>query len=505
MKNTLKRSITVGLTALMALGVAVSTPAAASANSIDDTETYVQEIYETSRSPGMSYSIVSGDEVHYGHKGVDGDGDRVTDSTPFLWGSVAKTVTAALIMHLVEQEDIELDDPVVEHLPDFELAEGEPVDDITIRHLLNQTSGLDVSSGGTDDFSERDDPYAEAVADLADATLNYPPGEQHQYTSSNYVILGALIEEVRDTDFATVASRFFFLNIGYESLITDSDLAQRVTPGHSYAYGQAVGVPFEYDDAGAAYGYLGGTIEQLTAFATMLLNNGEYDGVQFLQPESVEAMATETVELTNSMDYGLGLRVHDANDDLGERTYWHGGAVNGYVANMVLLPDSGQAIVIVRNIYGLFHDGELAFDGVNVARVLAGGQPLDTPRDSSYPYILFGFSTLVLLLTALIGWSLWRFWKIPRPTERRSTLLASTICFPLLGGFLAGMMFYIPASLGASLSLTRMWAADVGWLMTVTLALSAFIASLWVVGGPIRMYLNSRAEPDTADSDSCSQ
>lgn len=501
MKRLVKHTIALSSATLMALGILVSTPTIASADVVDNAEDHLDEIFEKSRTPGMSYSIVSGGDVHYGQMGVDGNGDPITESTPFLWGSLAKTVTAAVIMHMVEREEIELDDPVIEHLPSFELAEGEPVGDITIRHLLNQTSGLDMSSGGTDDFSKREDPYAAAVTDIADATLNYPPGEKHQYASSNYVLLGALIEEVRDTDFATVASRFFFQNIGYESLITDSYLATRVAPGHSYAYSQAVEIPLEYDEAGAAYGYVGGTIEQLTAFATMLLNQGEYEGVQYLQPESVDMMVSETVELSDSMDYGLGIRVHDYNEDLGERTYWHGGAVNGYIANMVLLPDSGQAVVMMRNIYGLFHDGELSFDGVNAARVLAGGQPIDTPRDSSYPYILFGLSALVLILTALIGWTLWRFWRIPRPTERRGRLLAFTIGFPLLGLFLAGMMLYVPASVGASLSLARMWATDVGWLMTTVLALSAVIIPLWAVGGPIRVFLNSRAEPEPEPSD----
>lgn len=496
-KRHVKRFATYASVLALSLGTAVMVPSASHADSIDDVESFLEETRSDIDAPGMAYSIISGDDVHFGHLGVDGDGEAVTEHTPFMWGSVAKPVTAALIMGMVERDEIALDDPVVQHLPSFELADDEPIDDITVRHLLDQTSGLPVTAGGIDDFSDRDDPYAAAVKDIAGASLHSPPGEQHLYNSSNYVLLGALIEEVRDSDFASEASRNLFGPMNQSGLITHSDQAQHAPEGHSYAYGQAVPTPLEYDDAGASYGYLGGDIRQLTAFAALLLNEGAHEEGRLLHEESVADMQTGSIELSDTVEYGFGLRIDERNSDLGETTIWHGGAVNGFFTTMVLLPDSNQAIVVMQNIYGFFHDSELAMTGLNAARLLAGGDPVAPPANTFYLTLLTILTAVVLILAITIGVSLQRFWRLPKSTESRKHLLAGTITYPLLGAALIGAVMWVPLSMGARPSIIRIWATDIGWLMLATAALGGILGLMWLIGGPWRLRLVANAPPES--------
>ena len=94
--------------------------------------------------PGAALVIVQGDQiVHLKAFGTaDGSGRLITPQTPFFTGSTSKSFTALAIMQLVEAGKIKLDAPVQTYLPWFRVADVKASQMITIRQLLNQTSGL---------------------------------------------------------------------------------------------------------------------------------------------------------------------------------------------------------------------------------------------------------------------------------------------------------------------------------------------------------------------------
>ncbi|MFD5701203.1 serine hydrolase domain-containing protein [Streptomyces lasiicapitis] len=141
---------------------------------------------ERTKSPGSAYAVVRGDEVaHRRTWGSDGNGAPVTPRTPFLVGSLAKPVTAMAVMRLVEEGRVRLDDPVREHLPWFR-ASGEGGERITVRHLLNQTSGISEREGL--ERSDRGDNEPGGVErrarSLGGVPLSGPPGERHRYSAA---------------------------------------------------------------------------------------------------------------------------------------------------------------------------------------------------------------------------------------------------------------------------------------------------------------------------------
>ena len=113
----------------------------ATSRPVDD---YITARMETAHIPGLSVAIVQGDQIVYlkGYGQADPSGRPVTPQTPFIIGSISKTFTALAVMQLVESGKVDLDAPVQRYLPWFRVADPEASAQITVRNLLNHTSGL---------------------------------------------------------------------------------------------------------------------------------------------------------------------------------------------------------------------------------------------------------------------------------------------------------------------------------------------------------------------------
>ncbi|GHB00257.1 peptidase [Streptomyces tendae] len=130
----------------------------------------------------------------------------------FRAGSVTKVVTAATVLRLAAQDEIDLDAPVQGYLPDLFTPDFEQP--ISVRHLLNHTSGIKPGDGLGDDFAElyahRYDtltPQQVAASAIAKGPEDFVPGTRQQYLNINYTILGLLIEKVTGRSYASEATR----------------------------------------------------------------------------------------------------------------------------------------------------------------------------------------------------------------------------------------------------------------------------------------------------------
>lgn len=453
-------------------------------------DAYLAERIEATDTPGMAYAVVTQESVeHVGTMGHDGTGDPVTSSTPFLWGSVSKPVTASAVMTLVESGAIGLDDPVRAHLPSFTLAGPRATDQITVRHLLEHTSGIPDGTGITDRFDRVPDPYGDALAELAAVAPATQPGAAHEYASANYLVLGALVEEVTDRRFTEYLREHILEPLDMDDAITTPGEAETaLADGHGYAFGRPVGVPLSYDPAGPSYGYLGGSVEDLTHFAMAQLNGGRYGGAQLLDAATTETMWTGGARISDTHRYGLGWRDDDRNADLGTRTIWHGGAVQGYHAMIVLLPDLDLGVVVLQNSYGYFQDADLAAAGLGAARILAGGDATTPPDDPTYLLVL---SALVAVLAAVVAAIAWSLHRVRRPSrgERRAPVLVRTACWvaaSLILAWLAGLA--VPSAVGADLRLIPLWAPDVGWLLIAIVTAALALAGVRILDALVRLW-----------------
>jgi CubicO group peptidase (beta-lactamase class C family) len=260
---------------------------------------YLRERMAATKTPGLAYAVVTPDSIeHTGTWGEGGNGNPVTADTPFLWGSVSKPVTATAVMTLVESGTIDLDEPVRSYLPSFTLAEDDAAAQISVRQLLEQTSGIPEGTGITDRFDRRSDPYNDAVADLVDATPRFSPGQRHEYTSANYLVLGAVVEAVTGQAFDEYLRERVLDPLQMTGVIASPEEADVALPeGHGYAFGQPVRVASHHDQTGPSYGYLGGTVEDLAHFAIAQLNNGRYRSTHVLQPASLRLISLWSLDV----------------------------------------------------------------------------------------------------------------------------------------------------------------------------------------------------------------
>ncbi|MFI2224821.1 serine hydrolase domain-containing protein [Streptomyces fradiae] len=411
MPSTLRRAAAAVAALLLALlpsgEASAATRAPVPADRFHAMDAYVRERMQATRTPGLAYAVVGPDgPVRARSWGTDGNGEPVTDATPFLWGSVAKPIAASAVMTLVRDGRLRLDDPVVGRLPAFRFGGHGHAARVTVRHLLQQTAGIPESATfAVADCVDADCPDALGrLAALDDVRPLGPPGTTYAYTSANYLVLAALVESVTGRPFADHLRDSVLSPAGMDGAIADraSARARNLPPGHQLLWGVPSAIADGVDDDGAAYGYAGGDLNDLAAFASLQLRSGKTaGGGMVLAPEFVRLMR-QPGRLHPSgaaTGYGLGWRVGGLEPPL-DTAVWHTGATPGYSATIFLLPDQDLALVLQQNLHGLLHDGAVMQAGFGAARILAGGAPDGASSTGVYHATVWGLTALAVVLLA---------------------------------------------------------------------------------------------------------
>ena len=281
------------------------TSAAASSQAI---ETIVRQHLASRNLPGAALAITRGGQVvQVSGYGRDSNGRPVTQDTPFYIASASKAMTAVAVMQLVETGLIELDAPVRRYLPEFTLADSR-VDRITVRHLLNHTSGM-WEVGFRQWSFPQPTSLTSAVARLDRVRLAADPGEEHRYFNPNYSVAARLVEEVSDEDFDAYLRNHLFAPLGMRATKTVDfvdEARDGLALGYVFAFGygiRAPGGPFFINGAGGVVTTAADMAQWLAAQA----NGG-------VGPNGVRILATETLRETHtpsstSRGYAFGWNV----------------------------------------------------------------------------------------------------------------------------------------------------------------------------------------------------
>jgi len=134
--------------------------------------------------------------------GSDGHGHGVTPDTQFRIASLSKSFTAVAVLQLVEAGQVELDSPVQAYLPTFVTADPSASRRITVRHLLNQTSGM-ADAGFPSIANDQSGSLEQRMESLRSARLVSDPGQRFHYFDPNYQLLARLVEVVAGVPFST--------------------------------------------------------------------------------------------------------------------------------------------------------------------------------------------------------------------------------------------------------------------------------------------------------------
>ncbi|MFI6578315.1 serine hydrolase domain-containing protein [Nocardiopsis sp. NPDC050513] len=386
--------------ACLALALLSPTPPPASA-AARDTDSYVRARMAATGTPGLAYAVVGPEGVErQGVFGVDGHGEPVTEETPFLWGSVAKPVTATAALVLAEEGRLDLDAPVEEYLPEFAAFGAEP----TVRDLMTQSSGI--TEAGTvaafDVYGPESAEFAPRVERIAASEVGDPG--THEYSSANYLVLGAVVERVAGEDFGDYLREAVLDPAGMDTAFTRAEeaAAAGLTPGYRFAWGVPLADADGVDDAGVAYGYLGGDLRALAAFARTQLA----DDPGVLDARTLAQARTGIVPVPGSeQEYGLGWR-DTRLSELDEPIVFHGGAAPGHAAMVVLLPERDRAVVVLQNTYDVLGDEQIQAVAFGLAHLVAGGDRPRNPGPNATDLAVVGGSTafaLVMVVGAVLA------------------------------------------------------------------------------------------------------
>ncbi|KHL10559.1 D-alanyl-D-alanine carboxypeptidase [Mumia flava] len=447
------RRATAGLGAaiVLALGLPAAAPGVESGGA-DDIARYLADHRARTHVPGLAWAVVDrhGTTIR-GTLGIDGDGERVTPGTPFFLGSVSKTLTAALVLRLADDGVLDLDAPVTQTLPWLDAAAPDVGRQITAARLLGHRSGFDADAGlrVADRRSAARKAVTATARGLRDNGPVAAPGT-YQYSSANYLLLGALVEQATGRPFVDVLAEDLLHPLGLSGVARYAHDSGAVPPGHRLAWGRA----WPYDvgpvAGGLPYGYAAATLNDAATLASSLLV-ARPGGVW--PPSMLAAVRDGPAPDVEQARYDTGWRVERRD---GERVAWHSGATPGFFSTVLLLPRRGLAVVLLQNGYAPARDAQLNEAAFDVARLATGRavHPIDPdPLLLTAPWALVALGAL-LLTTTLVGARR----RTVRPRRGRLWLLGGWTA--LLAAVAATAAWALSRAAAGSVTVLARWTPD---------------------------------------------
>ncbi|CAN94029.1 hypothetical protein predicted by Glimmer/Critica [Sorangium cellulosum So ce56] len=263
-------------------------------------------------------------------------------------GSNSKPFTAVVVLQLVGEGKVDLDAPIETYLPDLVRGDGIDGREITVRQLLQHTSGLPdyVALALGDDVFEALHTYFQprALLDLALAQPGKAPGAEWAYSNTNYIVAGLIVEKVTGRPLAEEITRRVIERIGLRSTYIPDVGEQGIRGCHPKGYHAALGEPLrdvtelDSSQAGAA-GNIVSTPSDVNRFFTALLGGELLDAAQL---EEMRA-TVDASSMWPGYRYGLGLSSSPLR--CGGVLWGHGGDIFGYETSGGVTED-GRAVTV---------------------------------------------------------------------------------------------------------------------------------------------------------------
>jgi len=310
---------------------------------------YIQKLIKQQEIAGLSIAIIDDQKIIW-QKGYGKANEKpnaaATENTIYRAGSVSKLFTGLAIMQLVEREKLDLDKPIIDYLPEFNVQSHESVRPITVRDLLTHHSGLlsDLHKGMWSANSSLDD----LIPLLNTTYLTNKPGEINSYSNAGYALLGVLIERISQTPFNLYMQK----NILSPLAMNDSQFSQIFgsEAQHAMAYFKTEEksvVPLRDTPAGG----LNTSVKDLSQFVKAIFADG--DGI--VSESALQTMLTdqnENVALDFDVRGGLSwwfnapIQLKDPRIGLVAQ---HFGATFYHRAGLVTLPKHKLGVVVMSN------------------------------------------------------------------------------------------------------------------------------------------------------------
>ncbi len=309
----------------------------------DQIDQFIQTQMRAARIPGLTIVITQNGEVVYLKAfGSDGRGAYLTPQTPMLLGSLSKSFTALAVMQLVEDGKVDLDAPISNYIPGFFNADPQQSAQITVRDLLNQTSGMNDLGypAALSNFST----LAERVNSLKTAEPNAEAGTTFQYFNANYSVLGFLVEQVSGQPYGNYMQEHVFTPLGMQQASAYPTQVQNLAQGHTVFLGAPRAIEQDMPLSEVSGGFVVASAQDMGAY--LLAQAGRMETI--ISNESLSEMHTPPKGIDSPYAMGWFVESHNGVD-----VFSHAGDLQSFHAYAALLPDQDIQVAYLINQNGL--------------------------------------------------------------------------------------------------------------------------------------------------------
>ena len=302
--------------------------------------------------PGLAIAVIKDDQVVLakGFGYCDLETKRpVTAQTLFAIGSTTKAFTATLVGMLTDESVMSWDDPVNKHLPNFLLNVDTGDQEVTVRDLLCHRTGFTRmgvlwAAGGL--------TRPEVFEHVATAK---PLGEfrkQFLYNNIMYMTAGHAAGKAVDSDWASLVVARILKPLQMKdstTSITDAQKDARLAKGYIWNEHEQkhVHLPMRNLDLVGPAGSINSLVKDMAQWVRFQLGKGEFEGKRLLSAKAHAETWKQQIQMAPGVGYGLGWMLHDWN---GSKVIQHGGSIDGFAAQVSLLPEHDLGYVLLANV-----------------------------------------------------------------------------------------------------------------------------------------------------------
>ncbi len=343
-------------TLLFVFSALVPTAAAQTLNT-SDIDTLIKSQMQRYAIPGVGLALVKDGKVVY----TQGYGVRdiktntpVNTETLFAIGSVSKSFTSLAIMQQVNAGKINLDTPVQTYLPNLQFSDASIGKKVTVRQLLSMTSGMDRFDSWA--FDKTIDTRQKMLETISQIPFNKTPGTYFQYCNQNYVAASAILEQLSKQSWEVYTKTNILTplsmqrtKLNYLEAVKDGNYAA----GHNLSVQGTVAMPaFDRFPIIAPAGSIHSSVNDMAKYLILQMSNGN----NVISKKLLTEMQTPQIAIGNAYSdniagvtatgYGLGWFSEEYR---GVKIIEHGGNINGFSAQVQMLPEQGWGMVILTN------------------------------------------------------------------------------------------------------------------------------------------------------------
>jgi len=324
---------------------------------LGDLDAYIQKAIEDWNVAGMAIAIVKEDNLVYARGFGFKDIDRKTpvdEHTLFAIGSTSKAFTVGLIGMLVDEEKVEWDDKVADHLPEFQLFDPYVTREFTIRDLLCHRSGL---SRGDQLWYGSSFTREEVINRIRFLEPSWSFRSRYGYQNIMFLVAGQLIARVTGNSWDENIKERIFKPLGMDesnTSITAFKPGDNVSTPHGGGRDSLYTIPWRNIDNIAPAGSINSSVVDMARWLRLQLGSGTFEGKEFWSEgvqREMHSPHTITGRLRTGLShfglYGLGWALQDYR---GRYVASHGGGIDGMNALVALLPEENLGLVMLSNV-----------------------------------------------------------------------------------------------------------------------------------------------------------